>query len=90
MAVKMRLARMGKKKGPFYRVVVCDSRTSRTGRYIEQLGTYDPRQEPSAIDIDHEKARQWLQKGARPSDTVKRLLRIGGFYTQEQSSKQAS
>ena len=83
MAARMRLTRMGKKKKPFYRIVVCDSRAPRQGRYVDLLGTYDPLQEPSAIKIDHEKARYWFSKGVQPSDTVKRLLRVTGFFKQD-------
>lgn len=84
MSVKMRLTRMGKKKKPFYRVVVCDSRTSRQGRYVDVIGTYDPLSEPSAIKLDHEKARLWFDKGVQPSDAVKRLLKVSGFYSQSE------
>ena len=87
MAVKMRLSRIGKKKKPFYRVVVCDSRAPREGRYVDLLGTYDPLQEPSEIKLDFDKVRSWLSKGVQPTVTVKRLLKIKGFYSeQEQDS----
>ena len=79
MAVKMRLTRMGKKKQPFYRVVVCDSRAPRQGRYIDLIGTYDPLQEPSEIRLDLDKVRSWLSKGVQPTVTVKRLLKITGI-----------
>jgi len=82
MAVKMRLTRMGKKKQPFYRVVVCDSRAPRQGRYIDLVGTYDPLQEPSEIKLDLDKVRSWLSKGVQPTVTVKRLLKITGFYSE--------
>ena len=82
MAVKMRLVRMGKRKRPFYRIIVCDSRTPRRGRYVDLIGTYDPLQEPSRINLDHGKARTWLQKGVQPTDAVKRLLKVTGFYSQ--------
>ena len=78
MAVRMRLMRMGKKKQPVYRVVVVDGRAPRDGRYIEQIGRYDPRQEPSFVEIDNEKATAWLSKGAQPSETVEKLLNITG------------
>jgi len=78
MAVRMRLMRMGKKKQPVYRVVVVDGRAPRDGRYIEQIGRYDPRQEPSLVEIDNEKATEWLAKGAQPSETVEKLLNISG------------
>jgi small subunit ribosomal protein S16 len=78
MAVKMRLMRMGKKKSPTYRVVVVDGRAPRDGRYIEQIGRYDPRQDPSLIEIDNDRATDWLQKGAQPTDAVEKLLNISG------------
>ena len=78
MAVKMRLMRMGKKKQPVYRVVVIDGRSPRDGRYIEQIGRYDPRQEPSLVEIDNERATDWLSKGAQPTETVEKLLNISG------------
>ncbi|MGH9114735.1 MAG: 30S ribosomal protein S16 [Acidimicrobiales bacterium] len=74
MAVKLRLMRMGKKKQPFYRVVAADSRAPRDGRFIEILGTYEPRAEPSRVVIDHAKAERWLSQGAKPTETVARLL----------------
>ncbi len=75
MAVKIRLRRMGAKKAPFYRVVVADSRFPRDGRFIEEIGTYDPTKEPAAIAIDAEKAKKWIATGAQPTDTVKVLLK---------------
>ncbi len=75
MAVKIRLKRMGAKKAPFYRVVVADSRYPRDGRFIEEIGYYDPTKEPSVINIDKDKAAEWIKKGAQPTDTVKRLLK---------------
>lgn len=78
MAVKMRLMRMGKKHSPFYRVVVIDGRAPRDGRYIDLLGRYDPRQEPSVIEIDADKAIDWLKKGAQPTEAVRKLLEISG------------
>ncbi len=74
MAVKIRLRRMGAKKSPFYRVVVADSRSPRDGRFIEILGQYNSTTEPAVINIDEEKAIEWLQKGAQPTDTVKALF----------------
>ena len=74
MAVRIRLRRMGKKKSPFYRVVVADIKSPRDGRFIETIGTYDPRKEPAEILIEEEKALYWLGKGATPSDTVRSLL----------------
>ena len=76
MAVKLRLMRMGKKKQPTYRVVAADSRSPRNGRFIEILGTYDPRQEPSVVKIDTAKANDWISKGAQPTETVARLLKV--------------
>ena len=73
--VKIRLRRMGAKKAPFYRVVVADSRYPRDGRFIEQLGTYNPLTEPAEIKIDAEKAQEWIKTGAQPTETVKRLLK---------------
>ena len=75
MAVKIRLRRMGAKKAPFYRVVVADSRFPRDGRFIEEIGIYDPTREPAAIAIDAEKAKKWIATGAQPTDTVKVLLK---------------
>ena len=74
----MRLMRMGKKKQPMYRVVVVDKRAPRDGRYIEQIGRYEPLQDPSLVEIDNEKAVSWLEKGATPSETVEKLLNISG------------
>ena len=79
MAVKIRLRRMGAKKAPFYRVVVADSRYPRDGRFIEEIGYYDPTKEPSVIKIDNDKAKQWIKNGAQPTDTVKKLLKINGI-----------
>jgi len=76
VAVKLRLMRMGKKKQPTYRVVAADSRSPRNGRFIEILGTYDPRQEPSVVKIDTAKANDWISKGATPTDVVARLLKV--------------
>ena len=75
MAVKIRLRRLGAKKAPFYRVVVADSRYPRDGRFIEEIGTYDPTKEPAAISIDSDKAKKWIANGAQPTDTVKALLK---------------
>ncbi len=75
MAVKIRLRRMGAKKAPFYRVVVADSRYPRDGRFIEEIGYYDPTKDPIVVKIDKEKADEWVKKGAQPTDTVKRLLK---------------
>ena len=78
MAVKIRLRRMGAKKAPFYRVVVADSRFPRDGRFIEEIGDYDPTQEPSVVQIDAEKAKKWIATGAQPTDTVRALLKKNG------------
>ncbi len=78
MAVKIRLRRMGAKKAPFYRVVVADSRSPRDGRFIEEIGYYDPTKEPSVINIDAEKANKWIANGAQPTETVKVLLKKSG------------
>jgi small subunit ribosomal protein S16 len=78
MAVKIRLMRMGAKKAPLYRVVVADSRSPRDGRFLENLGTYQPRSEPSQVKIDTEKAAAWLARGAQPTEAVARLLAIAG------------
>ena len=78
-AVKIRLRRMGAKKAPFYRVVVADSRYPRDGRFIEELGYYDPTKEPSVVKIDGDKAKEWMANGAQPTDTVKALLKKEGI-----------
>lgn len=75
MAVKIRLRRMGAKKAPFYRVVVADSRYPRDGRFIEEIGTYNPLTDPATINIDADKAKKWIGNGAQPTDTVKALLK---------------
>lgn len=82
MAVKMRLMRMGKTKSPHYRVVVMDGRAPRDGRYIDQIGRYDPRQDPSVIEIDAEKAVDWLRKGAQPTEAVTKILDVSGALTE--------
>ncbi|MFV9509892.1 30S ribosomal protein S16 [Tepidibacillus sp. LV47] len=79
MAVRIRLKRMGAKKAPFYRLVVADSRSPRDGRFIEEIGTYNPLTQPAQINIDEEKALKWLQIGAKPSDTVRNLLSKAGI-----------
>ncbi len=79
MAVKIRLRRMGAKKAPFYRVVVADSRYPRDGRFIEQVGTYNPLTDPVSVEIDAEKVNKWIANGAQPTDTVKRLLKNKGI-----------
>jgi small subunit ribosomal protein S16 len=87
MAVKIRLMRMGKKKQPTYRVVVADGRSPRDGRFIEVIGRYDPRQEPSIVEIDNERALGWLQKGAQPTDPVRKLLEISGAWSRFKVAK---
>lgn len=79
MAVKIRLRRMGAKKAPFYRVVVADSRSPRDGRFIEEIGYYNPTAEPALIKIDEEKAIKWVKNGAQPSDIVKKLFEKSGI-----------
>ena len=79
MAVKIRLRRMGKKKAPFYRVVVADSRSPRDGKFIEEIGTYDPNQEPCVVKVDEEAAKKWLANGAQPTDVVARLFKQAGI-----------
>lgn len=80
MAVKIRLKRVGMKKQPHYRVVVADSRAPRDGRFIEEIGTYNPQTQPSEFKIDIEKAKDWMKKGAQPTDTVRALLKkLGAF-----------
>ncbi|HHW30524.1 MAG TPA: 30S ribosomal protein S16 [Clostridiaceae bacterium] len=79
MAVRIRLKRIGAKKSPFYRVVVADSRYPRDGRFIEEIGTYNPVPNPSEIKIDSEKALKWLKNGAQPTDTVRTLLKAAGI-----------
>lgn len=87
MPVKIRLTRMGKKKQPSYRVVVVDGRRARDSRYIEQIGRYDPREDPSVIEIDNDKAVDWLRKGAQPTETAKKLLEVSGAWTQFRVAK---
>lgn len=87
MATKIRLTRLGKKKQPTYRVVVMDSRKPRDGKYIEQLGIYDPRQNPSLIKIDNERALYWLNTGAQPTERAQKLLEISGAWTQFKIAK---
>ena len=80
MAVKLRLTRVGSKKNPIYRVVAADSRSPRDGKFIEIIGRYNPQSEPSLIEIDEDKARSWLQKGAQPTEPVSRLLKAKGIH----------
>ena len=79
MAVKIRLKRMGQKKAPFYRIVVADSRSPRDGRFIEEIGTYDPNLEPSAIKFDEEAAKKWLNNGAQPTEVVGKIFKAAGI-----------
>ncbi len=79
MAVKIRLKRVGKKKQPYYRVVVADARSPRDGRFIEEIGTYDPHTDPSTFKVDADKVKDWMAKGAQPTDTVKKLLKYNGI-----------
>ena len=78
MAVKIRLRRLGAKKAPFYRIVVADSSYPRDGRFIEEIGYYDPTKNPSVVHVDGEKAKQWIANGAQPTDTVKKILKENG------------
>ena len=78
MAVKIRLRRMGAKKAPFYRIVVADSRYPRNGRFIEEIGYYDPMKEPAGLNVDNDNAAQWIKNGAQPTDTVRDLLKRSG------------
>jgi small subunit ribosomal protein S16 len=78
VAVKIRLARHGAKGAPFYRIVVADSRSPRDGKFIDRIGTYNPRTQPSDIKVDEEKAKAWLGKGAQPTEQVRKLLQISG------------
>lgn len=78
MAVKIRLRRMGAKKAPFYRIVVADERYPRDGRFIEEIGYYDPTKEPTVVNLDADKAKTWLKNGAQPTDTVKVILKKKG------------
>jgi small subunit ribosomal protein S16 len=80
MAVRLRLMRMGKKKQPTYRVVAADSRSPRDGRFIEIIGTYQPRLEPSGVKVDNERALHWLNHGAQPSEAVEKILKISGVW----------
>ena len=79
MAVKIRLTRLGKKKAPTYRVIVADERSPRDGRFIEELGYYDPTKDPSVVKINTERAKEWIKNGAKPTDTVAKLLKIAGL-----------
>jgi len=80
MAVKIRLARAGAKKKPFYQIVVADERSKRDGRFIENVGTYDPNRDPAAVNFAEEKTLEWLGRGALPTDTVKQMLKKAGIW----------
>lgn len=79
MAVKIRLKRMGQKKAPFYRIVVADSRAPRDGKFIDEIGTYDPTKNPSAFHVNEEAAKKWLSNGAQPTDTVNKIFKVAGI-----------
>ncbi|WLR52313.1 30S ribosomal protein S16 [Bacillus tianshenii] len=87
MAVKIRLKRMGANKAPFYRVVVADSRSPRDGRFIEEIGTYNPLKQPAVVNIDEEAALKWLKDGAKPSDTVRNLFSNEGIMEKFHNAK---
>jgi small subunit ribosomal protein S16 len=87
MAVKLRLMRVGKTKQPTYRVVASDSRSPRDGRFIEIVGQYNPRSEPSVVTIDNEKALKWLHQGAQPTERVQKLLEISGAWAEFEAAK---
>jgi small subunit ribosomal protein S16 len=87
MAVKLRLTRVGKTKQPQYRIVAADSRSPRDGRFIEILGTYNPRTEPSTLTVDNAKAVKWLAQGAQPTERVKKLLVVSGAWSEYQGGK---
>ena len=87
MAVKIRLQRFGKKKQPVYRVVVMDGRKPRDGRYLEAIGRYEPREDPSLIEIDNDRALDWLMKGAQPTETAQKLLEISGAWARFKVAK---
>jgi len=87
VAVKLRLMRMGKKKQPTYRIVAADSHSPRDGRFIEIVGTYAPRADPSAVSVDNARAVAWLEKGAQPTETVRKLLQISGAWGEYSASR---
>ena len=88
MAVKIRLKRMGGKKNPFYRIVIANSKAPRNGRFIEEIGTYNPLTEPKTVKIDDERAKSWLDKGAKPTTTVDRLFKVSGLYNKADSTEE--
>ena len=79
MAVKIRLRRIGEKKAPFYRIIVADSRNPRNGRFIDEIGTYDPSTDPSTFNIDEEAAKKWIANGAQPTEVVGKLFKVAGI-----------
>lgn len=79
MAVKIRLRRMGKKKAPFYRIIVADSRSPRDGKFIEEIGTYDPTKDPSVFNVNEKAAKKWLASGAQPTETVGKIFKLAGI-----------
>ena len=79
MAVKIRLRRMGQKKAPFYRIIVADSRSPRDGRFIEEIGTYDPNNDPSTYNVNAEAAKKWLASGAQPTEVVSKIFKLAGI-----------
>ena len=87
MAVKIRLRRVGKKKAPFYRIVVADSRYPSGGRFIEEIGYYNPLENPAVVKMDAEKAKMWMANGAQPTDTVKALMKKNGILQQEEHAE---
>jgi small subunit ribosomal protein S16 len=89
LSVKLRLMRVGKKKQPTYRIVAADSRSPRDGRFIEIVGTYAPRSDPSEITVKSDKALEWLSKGAQPTETVRKLLEISGVWSEYESTRSA-
>src|SRR4051794_3824735 len=90
LAVKLRLMRMGKKKQPTYRIVAADARSPRDGRFIEIVGTYEPRREPSVVTVDNAKAVHWLRHGAQPTERVEKLLKISGAWDEFEAAKSSS
>ena len=86
MAVKIRLKRIGAKKNPFYRIVVSDSRSPRDGRFIEEIGTYNPLTEPKTVKVDNEKALNWIKNGAKPTTTVERLFKENGLFDKAETT----
>ncbi|TJX16196.1 30S ribosomal protein S16 [Tissierella creatinini] len=86
MAVKIRLKRMGAKKNPFYRIVVSDSRSPRDGRFIEEIGYYNPLTEPKTVKVDNEKAINWMKNGAKPTETVERLFKENGLFDKTETT----